>query len=367
MKVLYDARWLPLDDRFDGVGRYAHELAYAMAGHGDLEMAWLVYDQSQLDKLPPGPAVFANNPSKPLAELFTLARTINKSGYTIVYSPFFTMGTFGKRYKLVLTIHDLIYFTHRTPPHWLPWYIRIGWWLYHTSYWPMRWQLNHANIIATVSETVRRELLAAHATKREVMTVSNAVGESFTGTTLGKQVAKNDIVYLGAFTPYKNVECVIDALQYLPGVTLHLVSKIPPARRKVLTERIHHLGVTNRVIIHDGVNETDLRKLLSQARCGVSASRAEGFGLPVLETQQAGTPYACADTPIFHEVGGDSVLYFDPNSPKDCAEAIKRFSDIKTRQEYISRGYDNVTRFTWDNSAASAVHICRDVLNSTKK
>lgn len=143
-KVLYDARWILVENRYDGVSRYCAELGRALAENDDLEVAWLVYDERQLAKLPERPFVMANNPSSALKEFFTFAHTVNKSGYKLLYSPFFTVGTLFKKFKLVLTIHDMIYYKHRTPPQWLPWHIRLGWWLYHTSYWPMRWQLNKA-------------------------------------------------------------------------------------------------------------------------------------------------------------------------------------------------------------------------------
>ena len=363
MKILYDARWILVENRFDGVSRYTHELAHALAKQPSLEVAWLVYDQRQVDKLPAGEVVWANNPSHTLKEFFTLARTVNKSGYKLLYSPFFTVGTLGKKFKLVLTIHDMIYFTHRTPPQWLPWHIRLGWRLFHLTYWPMRWQLNKADVVATVSATARQELLDARATKREVITVSNAAGKEFIDTAPRKHYSSNNVVFMGAFTPYKNVECLIDALEYLPEVTLHLCGKLPPARRPELEKYIASRGVTERVVLYDGATDEEYKQALRDARCAVSASRLEGFGLPLIEAQQAGVPFAASDTPIFHEIGQESVLYFNPDSPKEYAEAIQRFADPSTSKEYIARGRQNAARYTWANSAQVAASICQKILN----
>lgn len=403
MKVLYDARWILVENRFDGVSRYTHELAHAMAARDDLEMTWLIHDLRQLDKLPKGKYMLANKPENFLAEVFTLARKISKAGYELVYSPFFVMGTLGKRYKLVLTIHDMIYFTHRTPPQWFPWYIRLGWRLFHLSYAPMRWQLNHADTVATVSSTAREELLDAHATKHDIVTVANAVNANFAEEigergladgSLGKRAStssrstsatrasedarseavlsddgdesatrkphytSNSILYMGAFTPYKNVDCLIDALALLPDMTLHLCGKMPSVRRKEIEAHMKEVDVTDRVVIYDGATDEQYKKALSEARCSISASRLEGFGLPVLEAQQRGLPFIAADIPIFHEIGRDSVLYFDPNSPEEAAERIRQVADKKTSQDLIARGFDNITRYTWANSAASAAEIC---------
>jgi glycosyltransferase involved in cell wall biosynthesis len=166
---------------------------------------------------------------------------------------------------------------------------------------------------------------------------------------------------MGAFTPYKNVECLIDALALLPDMTLHLCGKMPPMRRPVLEQRMRDRGVFDRVVIYDGATDEQYKQALSEARCSISASRLEGFGLPLLEAQQRGVPFVAADTPIFHEIGRDSVLYFDPNSPEQAAECIGKLADKPTSEDYIARGFKNIQHYTWANSAASAANICKNL------
>ena len=358
MKIVYDARWLLVENRFDGVSRYTYELARALYERPDVELTWLVYDKRQLDKLPPGEYIMANNPENPLLETFSLPRLLNKTGAKLVYSPFFVMGTLKKRYKLVLTIHDMIYFTHRTPPQWLSWWVRLGWRLFHLTYLPMRWQLNRADAVATVSETARQELLAAHATRRDIVTVRNAVAQDVQPVA-ADHATSDSIVYMGAFTPYKNVECLIKALAELPGITLHLLSKIPDKRLIELNALADVLGVSGRVVVHNGVSDDQYRELLHDARCLVTASRLEGFGLPIIEAQQQGVPVACSDTPIFREVAGGSAVFFDPDDPSACAGAIRALGDPATSRDYIERGLKNAAQFSWDDSAAAAVALCQ--------
>lgn len=357
MKILYDARWILVEDRFDGVSRYSYELAHALAKREDIEVAWLVYDKRQVAKLPAGEVVYANNPNHALKELFSLARTINKSGHKLVYSPFFTIGTFGKKFKLILTIHDMIYFTHRTPPQWLPLHIRLGWRLFHLTLWPMRFQLNKADYVATVSDTARQELLDARATKRPIMTVPNAVGNQFYDPTPHPRHNYKNIVYIGAFTPYKNVECLLNMMPLLPDMTLHLCGKLPPSRRPEIESIIAKNEIADRVVLYDGATDEQYRAALREACCAISASRLEGFGLPVIEAQSAGVPYACADTPIFHEIGQQTVLYFDPDSPEQAADCVRQFQNEATSSNFITLGYENSMRYTWDNSAKEAAKI----------
>ncbi|MEO8691412.1 MAG: glycosyltransferase family 1 protein [Candidatus Saccharimonas sp.] len=357
MKVLFDARWILIENRFDGVSRYSYELARTLAKRSGLEIAWLIHDKRQLAKLPPGDYVLANDPNNGWKEFWSLARTINRSGYKYVYSPFFVMGTLGKHYKLVLTIHDMIYFSYKTPPQWLPWLTRLGWRLFHLTYLPMRWQLNHADVVATVSNTARDELVLKRATKRPIVTVPNAVGNQFYDPTERERHNFKNIVYIGSFTPYKNVECLIDMMSLLPDMTLHLCGKLPPARRPSIEKRIHDRGVSERVVLYDGATDEQYRQALSQACCAISASRIEGFGLQIIEAQCAGVPFIGSNTAIFHEIGEDSILYFDPLDPEQAAVQVQKLQNQKTSQEYTRKGYQNSMRYTWDKSAERAVKL----------
>lgn len=227
----------------------------------------------------------------------------------------------------------------------------------------MRWQLNKANAVATVSKTAMQELKDAKATKRPIVPVLNAVSDDFADNTPRDHYNLDNVVFMGAFTPYKNVECLIDALEYLPEVTLHLCGKLPPARRLEVEQYIADRNVTHRVVLYDGATDDQYKQALRNARCAVSASRIEGFGLPLIEAQQAGVPFAASDTPIFHEIGQDSVLYFNPNNPKECAKRIEQFANLSTSNDYIERGFKNAARYTWQNSAAAAAKICKDLVN----
>lgn len=362
MHIAYDARFFPVDDHFDGVGRYSYELAHAIAAHTEHDFTWLISDPRQLAKLP-GKKHLLINKVDDLRHEFTLPRRLNTYNFDVVYSPFYTMGAGrGKRnYKLILTIHDMIYFTYRTPPQWLPAYQRAVWWLFNSAKWPTRWLLAPADAVATVSATVGQELAANHMAKQPITAILNAVPEQQLAPTTSDHATSNDIVYMGAFTPYKNVELLIDAMAALPGCTLHLLSRIPPSRLHELERRARENGARSHIVFHDGVSDEQYGELLSQARCLVTASRTEGFGLPILEAQARGVPVACSNTPIFHEVAGDAALYFDPNSPSACAEAIRTLADPKISHAMITKGQTNAKRFRWSHSADAALKLCNSL------
>ncbi|MFZ1258316.1 MAG: glycosyltransferase family 1 protein [Candidatus Saccharimonas sp.] len=366
MKVIYDARWLPVDGKFDGVGRYSQELGNALAEQPGVTITWLVSDKRQLALLPKRPFIIANDPGNLWADWRRLPAVLAAEQPDIVYSPFFLASLARGNYKLIVTVHDTIYYHYRTPPHWLPWYVRLGWWLFHASRWPMRWLLRRADAVATVSDTTRQEITNWQLTTRPLGVVKNAVSAKFQAkpSSVDSPSRANSpiIVHHGAVTQYKNVELIIDALPLLPDVAFHMLGRVPAARLQALTARITARGVENQVTIHNGVSDEKLLDILGRCRCLLSPSRIEGFGLPVIEAQLRGTPVACSDTPIYREIAGDSVLYFDMNSPEQLAAAVNQLANPSVNRDYVARGLKNAQRFTWGSSAKAAVALYRRIL-----
>ena len=83
----------------------------------------------------------------------------------------------GRDYRLLLTLHDLIYYEHRTPPRDLPAPIRLLWRLYHLAWWPQRLLLNRADAVVTVSRDDGGAHPRAPAHLRPVTVVPNAADE----------------------------------------------------------------------------------------------------------------------------------------------------------------------------------------------
>lgn len=232
MKLLFDARYIRTDFH-DGVSRYSTELGNALAKL--TPVTFIISEQKQREFLPKDAEVIVlhatTSAREPLSAVF-----LNKHKPDVVFSPLQTLGSVGKRFKLVLTLHDLIYYKHRTPPHHLNAATKLVWRAYHTTYIPQRTTLNGADMIVTVSNTSKQEILDAHLTKRPVVVVPNAPRDLSKFLHEKPTVAKKptNLVYMGSFMRYKNVEALIAGMEYLPGRTLHLLSKITPKRKAEL-------------------------------------------------------------------------------------------------------------------------------------
>ena len=344
MKLIIDGRWVRTDYH-DGISRYTAGLVRGFV-ENSLPVTVLIHDEQQRMMLPAGvDFLVVNNPIS-WREVF-LARRLNRFGADVVFSPLQVMGFWGRKYKLILTLQDIIYYKHPTPPHSLAWYVRLVWRLFHMARWPQRLLLNKADHVVTVSETSKKYIQDFHLTDRRITVVYNAPSDTAVSTTPAA-MTKN-IIYMGSFMPYKNVETLVRGMNILPSdYTLHLLSKITPDRQAELQSLASN---AESIVFHNGVSDDEYITLLASAHCLATATKEEGFGLPITEAQRLGVPVVCSDLPVLHEVAGSGALYFDADNADGFAAAVGRLEEEDFRRSVALAGQEQAARFSWKNSA----------------
>jgi glycosyltransferase involved in cell wall biosynthesis len=97
----------------------------------------------------------------------------------------------------------------------------------------------------------------------------------------------------------------------------------------------------------------DLPGLLGGAMVVAYPSKAEGFGLPVLEAMACGAAVLTARRLSLPEVGGDAVAYTEPDADS-IGKALRELIDDEPRRVQLSqRGVERAREFTWEASAAA--------------
>lgn len=361
MRIAFDCRYVRFDHH-DGISRFSARLVEHLiplvSTHQD-ELVMLVSDLRQLAMLPELPYELISSPTS-IRER-GVARQINKLAPDIVFSPMQTIGSRGRNYRLVLTVHDLIYYAHPTPPRNLAWPIRMVWRLYHKAWWPQRFLLSGSDAVVAVSETTQGLIQHNKLTTKPVYVVHNAADEIQDDAAIpsGSERTKS-LIYMGSFMPYKNVETLVRATELLPEYTLHLLSKISEKDRSRLTQ----LAPQARIHFHNGISDEDYFDLLSHATALVSASKDEGFGIPLVEAMNLGTPVVISDIPIFHEIGGEAALFASPDSPESFAEAIRLLDNPELWNERSEASRVQSLKFSWTASAQQLFNVLVKVARS---
>ena len=86
------------------------------------------------------------------------------------------------------------------------------------------------------------------------------------------------------------------------------------------------LSLQGHVIELGRCSDSQMVGLLAGARALLMPSFAEGFGIPVIEALQSGTPVIASDLCVFREAAGDIPLYLQPDNPTAWMDAILSYS-----------------------------------------
>jgi glycosyltransferase involved in cell wall biosynthesis len=129
----------------------------------------------------------------------------------------------------------------------------------------------------------------------------------------------------------------------------------PPAPKLVMVgkplsqadERLAQtLGIAQEITLLTDVSNEDLEALYCAAEGLLFPSLNEGFGWPIAEAQACGCPVFTSNRPPMTEVGGESALYFDPESPEDAAKKIAAGWD--SRPLRVKHGLQEANRWSID-------------------
>ena len=359
MTVFFDCRFMR-PGHMDGITRYSEQLFAALSRIR--QVTALVSSQEQVELLPEGSSFLMVNDPTNIREL-TLATRLNRAGASVVFSPMQTTSGIGRRYKLISTVHDLIYYRRRKPPSFLPFGVRVIWRMYHLSFWPQRLLLKQSDALVTVSETTKHDIEKARLwpASKPLRIASPAYDpDTFSAakSNTADTAAKRTLVYAGSYMPYKGVETIVEALTMLPDFELHLVS---PASDDV-KRRLRELGgeSAKRLKFLGGLTDAEYAQVLRKSTAFVSASIDEGFGIPLIEAMACGAAVVCSDIPVFREVAGDAAEFFAPSNAKALAEAVNRLTSERL-SELRHNGLQRSKHYNWDASARVISNLINDL------
>lgn len=370
-----------------GIGQYTINLIHALS-EIDLKNKYYIFSPQVvewdfppnfrlkiIEELPIFRKTFLN---RFLWEEFQLGNAIKKYKIDVFHGLYQSLPRGSEKIGNVVTIHDAI-----------PW--RFPFERKQLTY---RWYSDirknlvrkRAKKIITVSETTKLDFAPVYGIKPEDIEVTY---ESVDPVFL-KQPSKNEIdnfnkkykiekkfiLYTGGLKRHKNLRMLIksfailiedygfDGNLYVLGAVRGTMAISPFIYYKISDletyARLKKIG--NRVKFVGFISREDMSMFMHLAKCFVSLSLYEGFGLPALEAMTSSTPSVVSNLGAYPEITDAASLFVYPYGPHRIAEALNTvLTDKKIRQELINKGKERASFFNSIRIAKRVLDIYKEV------
>ncbi|MEG1553838.1 MAG: glycosyltransferase family 1 protein [Rikenellaceae bacterium] len=164
------------------------------------------------------------------------------------------------------------------------------------------------------------------------------------------------ILSVGSIEERKNLLLTVRAMAE-GGIDIPLVGcgRKTPYADQIMEYAAKH-GIADKIHLIHNVAMCDLPAIYQKASVSVYASKYEGFGIPIIEALNSGTPTITSRGGVFSETGGEACLYVDSSDVLEMTEALRlSLEDSEVRETMIAKGYEYVKRFS-DESVATSLH-----------
>lgn len=170
------------------------------------------------------------------------------------------------------------------------------------------------------------------------------------------------ILYVGTFQPRKNLSTLVRAYGMLRERAALPHKLLVAGRPKYMYEAVHEAIRDTRsephVVFAGFVDDADLPAYYNAADVFAFPSLYEGFGLPVVEAMQCGTPVVCSSASCLPEVAGDAALLADPHGPEALCQALERvLTEVTLAEDLRRRGLRRAAQFSWERTARETVRV----------
>lgn len=252
---------------------------------------------------------------------------------------------FLKRYKTVVTVHDLGFYEIMKPGI----KKKIKYKLFVES-------LKYADRVVFISQKSMQEgkkLVAINEEKTSV--IYNCVNPAYSPSCFHRFNSEKPVVLqVGTKINNKNLERTAEALKDIP-CTFRIIGNLNEERKNNLKK----LGID--FIQKENLSEEEMVEEYQSCDIVVFASLYEGFGVPIIEGQACGKPIVTSNIPPMTEVAGDSCVLVDPESVLSIRNGV--IEAILNHEKYEKMSKDNVKRFSAESRAEKYISVYKSIID----
>ena len=271
---------------------------------------------------------------------FQLKNALMQAGCNVFFSPYYKMPLFLK-IPSVISMFDITYLILK------PYSRKFAYNFYLRNY--ISIAAKKAKRVLTSCENSKRDIIRELGIPSEMtVTVPLSVGKKFKPADSADiqnirskyNLQGKFLLYLGNFSPHKNLSRLMDAYKCLPDTIKKEYSLVfaGGSGQKNTDDKISFLGC---------IPEQNLPALYSSAELFVFPSLYEGFGIPPLEAMACGCPVISSRTSSMPEILGDACIYFDPYNTQDITDKLQQvLTDAVLRQTMRQKGFERARQYT---------------------
>ncbi len=224
-------------------------------------------------------------------------------------------------------------------------------WLYRLVFSPyLRWQWGSSEWMVTCSDFSIAELkkYVGYSPSR-VLKSYFGIDERVLDLARAPAPAKTiDLIYVAHYEKRKNHAPLLEAIALVDKNLRCVFIGRDNGLLAQLEARAKELGLVNTTFSTKGIPDAELWQKYRESRIFAYPSIYEGFGIPLIEAIGLHIPVACADVPVFHEVGANFPLFFKPHDPADIAATIQRLFATPTSYD-AGTVHAHLEKFFWEN------------------
>ena len=182
-------------------------------------------------------------------------------------------------------------------------------------------------------------------------------------------IKEDFILYVGGFSPRKNIVGLIEAFSLLPTDIKRTLKLVITGKKGISYElykkRAIDLNIDDDVIFTDFIPLEKLPIFYNASKLLAYPSFYEGFGLPPLEAMACGTPVIASNVTSLPEVCYDSALLINPHDVYDLKNSIEIvLKDEALRKNMITKGLIQSSKYSWDVTAKSTINAYKEIIKN---
>lgn len=363
MKIVVNTRLIH-KDHLDGIGWFSYSsLKKIVRDHPEVDFYFIYNYKSDFDLFPEKnvhPVYFFPPARHAFLNIiwfeWHLKRLLNKIKPDLFLSPDGNL-CLGWKGKQLAVIHDLN-FHHQ--PKGLGFLDRH----YYNFFYPK--YAKAATRIATVSQYSKKDIEDTYSINSDIIdVVYNGINDFYAPISDTQQLKVRDqytkgkpyFVFIGSLTPRKNIQGLMRAYdnyrkKYPSDVQLIIIGG-GLYQAKEIQQLKNELEFGNQIQFIGRLSGELLNEVLSSAIALVFVPFFEGFGIPLIEAMQCGTPVIASNTSCVPEIAGEAALYVDPHNADQIADAMNLIhQDVALRESLVQKGFVRKNAFSWEKTAA---------------